>query len=53
MCFHLFLVVTPTHYLEAGVGKGRSSVSGHVLTVPGASRSVLLCKLLVRPRGSG
>ena len=53
MRFHLLLVVTSAHHLEAGGGKGRNSVSGHVLTVPGASRSVLLCKLLVRPRGTG
>jgi hypothetical protein len=53
MRFDLLLVVSPTHYPEAGGGKGRNSVSGHVLTVPGASRSVLLCELQVRPRGSG
>ena len=53
MRFDLLLVVSPAHHLEAGGGKGRNSVSGHVLTVPGASRSVLLCELLVRPRGTG
>ena len=53
MRFDLLLVVPPTHHFEAGGGKGRSSVSGHALTVPGASRSVLFAEVPVRPRGTG